>query len=137
MPTGLGRHTESVYWVCSWALISIVAPSITSVSLRVAAETIRPSVGCATVTTIEALAAFAAALSPKADVDAAADAEMDAELAAMDAEEIERGAEVDKDAARAAAAEEKRKTDEKATALLQTLDCEATYPEFAEAIARC
>jgi len=89
------------------------------------------------VTTIEALAAFAAALSPKADVDAAADAEMDAELAAMDAEEIERGAEVDEDAARAAAAEEKRKTDEKATALLQTLDCEATYPEFAEAIARC
>jgi hypothetical protein len=64
---------------------------------------------------------------------------MDAELAAMDAEEIERGAEVDEDAAReeAAAAEEKRKTDEKATALLQTLDCEATYPEFAEAIARC
>ena len=87
--------------------------------------------------TLDALAAFTAALGPAS---ALAEAEAEAE-----AEEAEAQAAYDggggggepplseEAAAEAAAA----KLDRKTAALMQSLDCEATYPEFVEALARC
>jgi hypothetical protein len=82
--------------------------------------------------TVEAMLAFTAALGPAAAV-AAAEAAAEAKEADAQAA-YECGEEVDAAAATAAAAAAEEKA---ATELMLSLDCEATYTEFVEALARC
>lgn len=82
--------------------------------------------------TLDALAAFTAALGPAA---ALAEAEAEAEAEAAQARAAyEAGEERSEEEAAAAVA---AKMDAKMTTLLQSLDCQATYPEFVEVFARC
>ena len=85
--------------------------------------------------TLDALAAFTAALGPASAL-AEAEAEAEKEEAEAQAAHDAGGGEPplsEEAAAEAAAA----KLDRKTAALMQSLDCEATYPEFVEALARC
>ena len=83
--------------------------------------------------TLEALAAFTAAIGPAV---ALAEAEAEAEAVEAEAQAAHEAGEepLSEEAATEAAAS---RLEAKSTTLLRCLDCEATYPEFVEAVARC